>query len=603
MKTVSFKNVTLTNGFLYEKQELNKNMTINAVYDRFYDTGRIGAFNFDWREGMENAPHNFWDSDVAKWMEGAAYILQKEKNPELEAKVESLIDKIEEHQCADGYFNIHFTIVRPSERFKGRDNHELYCAGHLFEAACAYYDATGRDRFLRLMEKYADCIEKVFVEEKSAAFVTPGHEEIELALIKMYRTTGKKKYLDLAAFFINNRGCAAERDSLCEHYKMAYNQSHLPVREQTEAVGHAVRGCYLYTAMADFAYETGDTKLYAACKKIFTDIVTKKMFITGGIGQARKGEAFADAYDLENERAYTETCAAISLMYFAHRMQRFENSAIYAEVIERILYNGMISGLSLDGKAFFYENPLEVNMKHHTNPEHEYFGTRYAITERVEVFNCSCCPPNVNRVLASIGDYIYGCEEETVYVNQFAGSSAEVDGMKITQKTDFPKNGNVKIITENVKRLCVRIPSWCDNFTINAEYSIKDGYAVIDNPGSEVEVNFEMTPFLVQSNAEVFENAGKAAVCFGPYVCAAEAIDNVENLYSVFIDKSLCAETEYSDEMCGFKLRVKAFRKITDSSLYSRYSEELEDLTLNMIPYAAFANRGEASMRVWFNVL
>ena len=356
MEFIGFDKVSLESGFLHEKQKLNREVTLDAVYNRFYETGRFDAFKCDWKEGMEKQPHYYWDSDVAKWMEAVAYILKKESNPELEAKVENLIDEIEKNQSPDGYFNIFFTVIEPDKRFFERTAHELYCAGHLFEAAVAYFECTGKDRFLKLMEKYADHIIRVFVEEKTAKFITPGHEEIELALVRMYSATKKKKYLDLAKFFIDNRGYA-------EAEKEYYSQSHLPVREQKTAEGHAVRACYLYAAMADVAYETGDTELYEVCKTLFADIVNKKMYITGGIGSTRKGEAFTVPYDLKNDKAYAETCAAISLMFFAHRMMRFENDAKYADVIERVLYNGMISGLSLDGTSFFYENPLEIDLK------------------------------------------------------------------------------------------------------------------------------------------------------------------------------------------------------------------------------------------------
>lgn len=599
MKTLSYKNVLLNSGFLHEKQQLNKNVTIGAVYDRFNETGRINAFNCNWQEGKEQKPHVFWDSDVAKWMEATSYILQKEKNPLLEARVESIIDAIEQNQSEDGYFNIYFTVCEPDKRFTDRSAHELYCAGHLFEAAVAYYEATGKDRFLKLMEKYADYIKKIFIEDKSAAFITPGHEEIELALIRLYRATGKKQYLETAAFFLNNRGSKADRVGEISEKSL---QCHLPVREQKTAEGHCVRACYLYAAMADLAYETNDATLYEKCKEIFNDIVNSKMYITGGIGSTRCGEAFTVSYDLKNDKAYAETCAAIALMFFAHRMMRFENDSCYADVIERILYNGMIAGLSLSGDKFFYENPLEIDMRNYIRFPHPTAKEIYAITSRVKVFDCSCCPPNLNRVLASLGDYIYGYEDDTVYINQFAGSNAVIGNMKVTQKTDFPINNEIKIKAEGVKKLCIRIPNWCADVSINAAYTLQNGYAVIDNPNQEITIRFDMSPFLVQSNTEIYENNGKVAVCCGPFVCAAEAVNNIENLHSIYIDKNFTAKAEYSEALSGFTLKVKAFRKITDDKLYSRYNEIFEDYTLKMIPYAAFANRGDSNMCVWFNV-
>lgn len=600
MKPVCYQDVVLKSGFLHEKQELNKSVTMQAVYKRFEETGRFKAFDCDWQEGMEQKPSNFWDSDVAKWLEAAAYILHDESDPQLEQQVETLIDKIEENQGEDGYFNIYYTVCAPGKRFTDRDMHELYCAGHLFEAAVAYFEATGRDRFLKLMEKYADYIHRVFVIEKSAAFITPGHPEIELALVRMYRATGKRKFLDLAAFFINNRGVHKEKYGLLyfnEYFTYRQIQSHLPVREQEVALGHCVRACYLYAAMADLAFETKDNELYRSCKALFDDIVEKKMYITGGIGQTRFGEAFTVSYDLKNDAAYAETCAAISLMFFAQRMLQFENDAKYAEVIERILYNGMISGLSLTGDTFFYENPLEIDLKNCvTRPD------LYPITTRVKVFECSCCPPNLNRVLASLGGYIYGHEEGTVYVNQFVGSEARIGEMYIRQESAFPKDNRITLVTANVSRLCIRLPRWSAACKINADYRVENGYAVIERPVGEITVEFCIAPFLVQSNPAVYENNGKAAVCCGPYVCAAEGIDNIENLHSLFIDKSFKAEFSYSEEMKGFAVKVKAYRRMGEEALYSAYSENFEEFTLTMIPYAAFANRGESNMCVWLNV-
>ncbi len=597
MITLSYRHVTLKGGFLYEKQQLNESVTMKAVYDRFYDTGRVSAFRCDWKEGAPNRPHIFWDSDVAKWMEAAAYILQKKSDADLEEKVEAIIDEIEKNQWEDGYFNSYF-ITRDSEnRFSGRERHELYCAGHLMEAAVAYYEATGRDRFLNLMEKYALCIEKAFVTEKTAKFSSPGHQEIELALIRMYRATGNKRYLKLAKHFLDVRGYDSDVEL------PAQSQAHVPIREQTEAVGHCVRACYMYAAMADLAYETKDAELLEICKTLFADITEKKMYLTGGIGSTRLLETFTIAYDLLNDKAYAETCAAISLMFFAHKMLQSENRAVYADLIERILYNGMISGLSLDGKSFFYENPLEINLnnyKRFPSPDHK---ERFAIPTRAEVFSCSCCPPNLNRVLASLGNYIYGYENDTVYVNQFADSEAEKDGMKIVQKTDYPRSGRIVLKTENAGRLCVRIPSWCEKYRLNVPHTIENGYAVIENPVEEIVLELEIRPFLVESNPEIYDNNGKVAVCCGPYVCAGESVDNIENLHSLLIDGNFEASWKYDEALCGYAVSVKAFRKKSRTGLYSGYTEDMEDFLLRMIPYAAFANRGASNMCVWFRVL
>ena len=597
MITLSYQNTTLKSGFLYEKQKLNESVTMQAVYDRFFDTGRIASFRCDWKEGEPNKPHIFWDSDVAKWMEAAAYILKKKSDPALEEKVESIIDEIEKNQWEDGYVNSYFTTCAPESRFTNREWHELYCAGHLMEAAVAYYEATGKDRFLKIMEKYAHCIEKIFVTEKSAKFVSPGHQEIELALIRMYRATGNKRYLALAKHFLDVRGYDADT---IEFRFPAQTQAHLPIREQTEAVGHCVRACYMYSAMADLAFETKDEELLQVCKTLFEDITNKKMYITGGIGSTRLLETFTIGYDLLNDKAYAETCAAISLMFFAHRMMQSENNAVYADLIERILYNGMIAGLSLDGKSFFYENPLEINLnnyKRFPSPDHK---ERFAIPTRAELFSCSCCPPNINRVLASLGNYLYGYENDTLFVNQFADSEAQIGTMKITQKTEYPKNGKIILQTENVGKLCVRIPAWCKNHSLNVPYYMENGYAVIENPEKEIELDLEIRPFLMESNPEIYENNGKVAVCCGPYVCAGEAIDNVENLHSIYVDGNFEASWKYDEALCGYTVSVKAFRKKEQASLYSEYGGAMEDFLLRLIPYASFANRGQSNMCVWF---
>jgi len=595
MKLFSFDKVELKSGFLKDKQELNRKITINAVYDRFYETGRIGSFKCNWRTGDENKPHIFWDSDVAKWMEGAAYILKKTPDEALEAKVEEIIDDMEKNQRSDGYFNIYFITVDPANRFKNRDWHELYCAGHLLEAAVAYADATGKDRFLNIMEKYMDYITKVFVHEKSAAFTTPGHEEIELALVRAYRFTGKKKYLDLAAFFINERG-------MREDEKTEYNQSHAPVREQDEALGHSVRAMYLYTAMADLAYELKDEKLNEACHKLYHDVVDKKMYITGGLGSTYVGEAFTKPYDLPNEEAYTETCAGIGLMFFAKRMMMLDNDASYADTIERVFYNGVMAGLSVGGDSFFYENPLEITlMNHFTN----MYGTkRYPITQRLKCFGCSCCPPNVNRLLPVLGEYVYGHENDTLYINQFTDSTLFDGGVSCEMTTKYPLDGKVCIKASGVKKVAVRIPSWCEGFEMNKAYTMENGYAIVENDG-EITVSFDMTPFAVCANVGVIKDIGKLCIQAGPVVYCAEAVDNGENLHALALDTEFGYEVKY-DEFSGLNaLVVDGYRvENTTDKLYARAAKESavkKPVKIKMIPYYSFANRGETDMLTWFN--
>ena len=593
MKSYSFDKVDLKAGFLYDKQELNRKVTIHSVYDRFYETGRVKVFDFDYKEGDEIKPHIYWDSDIAKWMESAAYITKKNCTPELEAKVDALVERIEKNQCADGYFNIFYTVVEPENRWSNRDKHELYCAGHLMEAAVAYAEATGKTAFLACMEKYADYITRVFVEEKSATFSTPGHEEIELALIRMYRYTGKKKFLDLAAHFINTRGTVAEM------HDDDYNQTHLPVREQKEAVGHAVRAMYLYTAMAMLAAETGEDALKKACKILWDDVTTRKMYVTGGLGSTYIGEAFTDAYDLPNDGAYTETCAGIGLIFFAHAMMQLENDARYADIIERALYNGVISGLSLSGDAFFYENPLEINLLEQ-KWENRFGKRKFPITQRVKVFRCSCCPPNITRLLSSLGNYIFGEENGRLYVNQFTAATLADGDVKAEIETAYPNKGTVTVKASGVNEIAIRIPAWCERFSLNKPYYMDRGYAVVNAEGDTV-VTFDLTPRAVYADSRVLRAAQQIAVMRGPIVYCAEGVDNGADLHSITVSDPFTAKESFDEEIGLYTLEIPAQRTIPFESgtLYASRAPRKEAVTLKMIPYHAFANRGESDMRVW----
>ena len=594
MKSISFQHVTLTDGFFHAKEELNRKTTIRAVYERFSETGRIGAFAFGFPKNDPIQPHYFWDSDVAKWMEGAAYILAKHPDPDLEAKVDSIVSDIQKNQCEDGYFNIFFTVVQPENRWANRDWHELYCAGHLMEAAVAYAEATGKTAFLSCMEKYADYIYRVFVEEKSATFRTPGHEEIELALVKLYRHTGKKKYLDLAAYFINTRGTEEDVG------RTNYNQSHIPVREQDSAQGHAVRATYLYTGMAYLAAETGDKALISACKKLWADVVGRKMYVTGGLGSTYIGEAFTTPFDLPPDQAYTETCAGIGLCFFAAAMQALEPKGEYADVIERALYNGVLSGLSVSGDQFFYENPLEINLSERFNSV--WGSRRFPAHRRVACFGCSCCPPNINRLLPVLGGYVYGMEEDTLYVHQFAASRLDYEGITATVETAYPNDGRITVTANGVKKLAIRIPGWCDHFTLSHPYTLDQGYAIVENDGTPVILTLDLTPRMVWADPRVLRATGQVAIMKGPVVYCAEGVDNGEgSLHRYRIPrKPVITETVNADY--GLSTLTVDCQALADDAapLYRNTPPALTDATLTLIPYCAFANRDETDMRVWF---
>lgn len=598
MKRVDFTSTKITGGFWKEWQDTVKNVTVNAVYDRFCDTGRFEAFKFD-KNGVK--PHIFWDSDVAKWIEGAAYIISQNSAPHLEKIIDELVLLIEKNQDENGYFNIYHTVIEPENRFKRRDNHELYCAGHFIEAAIAYHNATGKSKLLELMLKYVDHIESRFVKLKDTVFSTPGHEEIELALFKLYEHTGDKKHLDLAKFFVDTRGHRIEDDT--DYWgDTIYNQSHKPVREQLTAHGHAVRAVYLYCAMADYARTCNDEELLKACKSLFDDITTKKMYVTGGIGSSYLGEAFTVDYDLPNRVSYTETCAAIGLILFANRMLLIEPERKYADVIERALYNGMLSGVSIDGKGFFYTNPLEIMPYMRTRNEcvrenHEWLP----ITQRVEVFECSCCPPNIVRFFPSVANLLYTVDDASLYVHQFMQSESVIaqngNKLNIKQETNYPYDGRVKItVSGGSTRLVVRIPGWSD-----AKYDVNEnGYACFDvSDGESIELDFEMKPFFVEANPNVANNCAKYAVQNGPIIYCTESIDNGANIRDIRLDSSAEFEVCFDGALNTQVLKIYAYRRKSSSELYYKLGNDLVKFKATLIPYYAFANRGESEMLVW----
>lgn len=608
MKAVTFDKVNL-GGFWKNRFDINKNATIPMVYDRFSDTGRFDAFKFEWKDGDPKQPHIFWDSDIAKWIEAVAYTINKCPDKELEAVVDGVVDLIEKNQGEDGYFNIYFTVCEPDNRFVNRMAHELYCAGHLTEAAIAYYNATGKDKFLRLMCDYMDYIEKVFIIEDSAEFCTPGHEEIELALVKLYDCTGNEKYLKMSSHFVETRG-TAEKDEESPYYiSHDYDQTHKPVREQERAIGHSVRATYLYCAMADLALRMNDKSLYDACRRLFMSIAEKQMYVTGGIGSTRYGERFTEDYDLPNDVAYSETCASIGLALFARRMSLIEPDSIYADIAETAIYNCALAGVSLSGKAFFYVNPLEINLeRRRRNKEfYQYNAGGFEITQRAEVFDCSCCPPNIARMIASIGDFLYTYNNDTIFVHHYFESDAEFEGIKIAQKTEYPNNGAVKLSVKGMagKTLAVRIPAWAEKYGIDAAViKTEKGYAyiAIDSDEAEISLDFAMECRLVAANPEVEADIGRVALCRGPFVYCAERIDNGTALNNLSVSENLNAEITFNEEMQAYTVEADGFEDGAFEKLYRTYRSDFKPRRIKFIPYFAFANRGESDMLVWMRV-
>ena len=600
MKKIDYSDIKITGGFWRQKQDLVRHVTVQAVYDRFFETGRFDAFKCD--PGAEIKPHIYWDSDVAKWIEGVAYLTREKREPELEKIVDGVVDEIEKHRDPCGYFNSFYLAMEPENRFTWRDCHELYCLGHLIEAAVAYYEATGKDKLLKLVCDYADYVEKVFKIEGSAKFKTPGHEEIELALVRLYDCTKEERYLALSKYFIDEKG-HEEGDPLCLWTEYAYSQSHKPVREQETAEGHAVRAVYLYCAMADLALKYNDEGLKNACKKIFENISTKRMYVTGGIGSSSEGEAFTIDYDLPNLISYTESCAALGLSLFAHRMLLLENDAKYAHVVERAIYNGFMSSISLDGRGFFYTNPLEI-LPHMLVREASVKNKnpmRLPNPQRQEVFDCSCCPPNIVRFIPSIANFIYTADESTVYLHQFMDSQAKVKvgnkEIEITQKTAYPFDGAVNIsVKGGTVRLAVRVPEWCDCYEAEG-----DGYMYyeISDTGADISLNFQLQPRFVYANTEVLSNAGKCALTVGPLVYCMEGCDNAHHLRNIVVDTDSEFTCGYNGELGVPTVTVNATARDEKGALYSFNKGKAVDTKATFIPYYAFANRGVNEMQVW----
>lgn len=619
LKHMPLHDVRITGGFWKEKQDTVSDVTLYAVRDRFRDTGRFAAFEFGYKEGDEVKPHIFWDSDIAKWIESVAYSLIHHPDEQLEADVDEVVDLIEQHQQPDGYFNIYFTVVEPGKRFTRRSDHELYCCGHLIEAAIAYDQATGKHRFLDCMRKYADLVDKTFRVEHSAGFVTPGHPEIELALVKLYRYTGEERYLKLAEYFINERGTGKEKQPYVDWCNLRYAQDHAPLREQDTAEGHAVRAAYLYSGMADVAYETKDEALFAACQRIFSNIVNKRMYVTGATGSCHIGEAFTIDYDLQNETAYAESCSALALAWFADRMTALEPNGRYADIVELELYNAGLSGISLDGKSFFYENPLSIDPKlRGRDISVDRDKTYLPITQRLEVFDCSCCPPNISRFIESVQNFIYQYDADTLYVNQYIESDTLTDiggeTISILQQTRYPANGRIslQLVSQKLKRIALRIPGWCRKFTLSLNEQelspeVTNGYVYLDiEPGvNEIELLLAVYPRLVAANPSVQEDANKAALMMGPVVYCLEGIENGINLHSLSIDPQAKFVPSYDQNYGMNIISAKGYRVVrpVGEALYYDYDQmQVLPQTLQFIPYYAFANRGESEMIVWMDV-
>lgn len=584
--------------------------------------------------GQETGKHfgyPFQDTDVYKWLEAAAYSFSYHPDSDLQKITDDLVDLIAEAQDEDGYLSTFFQIEAPERKFKRlKQSHELYTMGHYIEAGIAYYQATGNKKSLDIAIKMADCIDEHFGLFKGEIRGTDGHPEIELALMRLYDETQASKYLRLAQFFINQRGRDPEffddqirMDGIdndlidgMKNFPDSYYQAAEPIVDQETAEGHAVRVVYLCTGMARLAKVTGDKDLLAACRRFWNDITQKRMYITGGIGSTNIGEAFTYDYDLPNDTMYGETCASVGMAFFANQMLSIEAKGEYGDVLEKELFNGTLSGISLDGEHFFYVNPLEADpVISKNNP-----SRNHVLTQRADWFGCACCPSNVARLIASVDKYIYHEENNLILSDQFIANKAEFnDGIKIEQVSNFPWDGDIQYHVTNpnnkVFKFGIRIPSWTQNnyqIEINGELIIKellDGFVYfdVDSSKGDIKLKLDMSAKFMQANELVRADFGKVSVQRGPIVYCAEEVDNEAPLWKYKVDVNGSLESKYRDNILKGIVEVSVgaekSRIKNNQELYSEYNQSInvEKTRLNLVPYYAWANRDDGQMSVWLN--
>lgn len=645
LNSVDLKKIRIKDAFWSKHIHLVKETVIPYQWDAIND--RIpGAepshslMNFKIASGLcegEFYGAVFQDTDVAKWLEAVGFSLASEKDEALEQTADEVIDIIAKAQCPDGYLNTYFTIKEPEKRWTDLcEGHELYTAGHMMEAAVAYFIGTGKRKFLDVMLRFADLICDTFGFEEGKIHGYPGHQEVEIGLIKLYQVTGEKRYLDQAKYFIDARGVGdnyflkeLNRPGFIrifpefKDYDPSYSQSHLPVRKQKTAEGHAVRAMYMYTAMADLAEACGDETLMEACRALWDNMTEKRMYITGSVGSSGLLERFTTDYDLPNDCNYSESCASIGIAMFGQRMGNITREAKYYDVVERALYNTVLAGIALDGKSFFYVNPLEVwpdNCLPRTSKEH-------VKPERQKWFGVACCPPNIARTLASLGQYIYGVDKESIYINLFIANEMEVGvkGSKVSicMNTRFPWEMAVDValcgIPDSGMKLAVRIPEYAKDFTAtalgqdgvrqNISHICENGYAVFQlTKDASLRMEWAAPAMFVRSNPLVRADSGKVALVRGPLVYCLEEIDNGSNLAAVYVDADTTVREEEVDLFGGITGLSFQGKKISGKNwkgheLYGNQPIVFEDMECKAIPYAYWNNRGRGEMIVWVKEL
>ncbi|MBN8634109.1 MAG: glycoside hydrolase family 127 protein [Anaerolineae bacterium] len=638
LSSIRSNQVKIDGGYWGERQATVRTSTIPAIHHQLEITHRTDAWHL---HGGENDPrfdghivHKFWDSDLAKWIEAVGYSLDSYPDPDLEQLADKVIQAIKEGQLEDGYLNSFFTVIEPQNKWRNlRDWHELYDAGHLMEGAAAYYQGTGKRVLLDTLARYADHIDARFGPGEQQVHGYCGHPEVELGLVKLYRATGEKRYLNLAKYFVDERGqepnffdieAAARGDDPTKFWAKTYHycQAHKPLREQNVATGHSVRAAYLYAGAADISAETGDSTLLDACRVIWEDLTSKQMYITGGLGPAHANEGFTFGYDLPNESAYAETCASIALVFWAKSMFDIDPDSRYTDVMERALYNGIMSGVSWEGNQFFYANPLASYP--YVNPHEHFSGINTPKHyRRQDWFVCPCCPPNLARVTANLGHYFSSHSADTIYLHLYNHSHMRVNlpagSVQIDQETNYPWNGDVSLTVRVAQstpfKLALRIPNWASNFTLRVNgatvsANVQRGYAFIDrtwNKGDTVELALPMSVERIVSHPNVRHNAGTVALQRGPVVYCLEEADNGPNLANLVIPRTakLVGNVDSSlfsgvGVITGEAVRTEP--AVWASGLYQPQSAlqySYDAVPFKAIPYSLWANREPGEMRVW----
>jgi hypothetical protein len=558
----------------------------------------------------------FWDSDVGKWVEAASYALSHRRDPKIEVQIEAIVEDLERAQAPDGYLNCWYLEREPQNRWTNlRDNHELYNAGHLLEGAVAYFRTTGRDRMLNVMERYIDHVATVFGRGPGQKRGYCGHQEIELALVKAWNATGKRKFLDLASYFIDERGTQPhyfdeERDVRGEDAAKfgqgtyEYNQSHLPVREQTKVVGHAVRAMYMYAAMADLAAELGDAGLRAACERLWKDVTATRMYVTGGFGPSARNEGFTKDYDLPNDTAYAETCASVAFIFWAARMLNLDLDGQYADLLELALYNNALAGLSREGTTYFYDNKLESDGSH----------------QRWEWHPCPCCTMNVARLVASIGGYVFGLAKDEIALHLYGGASASLPvaggEAEITETSTYPWDGSIRVEVAakgtGPFTLALRIPSWCRDATLKLNgqplpVAPERGYAHIRRAwgaADVVELNLPMPAERLWAHPEIRADSGRVALRRGPLIYCLEGQDHQVPLHRLRLPRDSVLSSRFRPDLLGGIAVLEGQGLAEDIAafahhLYRGVAPDQQPSPLTAVPYYIWCNRGPNPMLVW----